>query len=72
MTKSPPPQDELLRPIRLLLLVPFAAVLWPPVYNHAEPMLAGVPFFYWYQMLWIAITALILWFVYAWERRNPQ
>ncbi len=58
------------RPIRLLLLVPFAAVLWPPIYNRVEPSLAGIPFFYWYQLAWVFITAFILWFVYRWERRN--
>ena len=54
---------------RLLLLAPFAGVLWPPFYNRAEPAIAGVPFFYWYQMLWVVLTACILWFVYWCERR---
>ena len=58
-----------LRP-NLLLLVPFAGVLWPPVYNRVDPVLAGIPFFYWYQMMWIIVTALILWFVHR-ARRAP-
>jgi hypothetical protein len=58
--------------MRLLLLIPFAAVLWPPLYNRAEPALIGVPFFYWYQMLWVIITACILLLVYCCERRNGQ
>lgn len=44
----------------LLLLLPFAAMLWVPSYNRVEPELAGIPFFYWYQMLWIVLGALIL------------
>jgi len=44
----------------LLLLVPFAAMLWVPFYNQAEPSLAGIPFFYWYQLVWIVLGALIL------------
>jgi len=36
----------------LLFLVQFVAVLWPPFYNSAEPYWMGVPFFYWYQLLW--------------------
>ncbi|HWA91569.1 MAG TPA: DUF3311 domain-containing protein [Rhizomicrobium sp.] len=44
----------------LLLLVPFAAMLWVPSYNRIEPELAGIPFFYWYQLLWIVLGALIL------------
>ena len=42
---------------RLLLLIPFFAVLWVPSYNRLEPALGGVPFFYWYQLAWILIGA---------------
>jgi Protein of unknown function (DUF3311) len=44
----------------LLLLVPYVAMLWVPFYNRAMPEIAGIPFFYWYQMLWIVLGALIL------------
>lgn len=44
----------------LLLLIPYAAMLWVPSYNRVEPTLAGIPFFYWYQLLWIVIGAVIL------------
>jgi Protein of unknown function (DUF3311) len=53
---------------RLLLLIPFVAMLWVSSYNSAEPMIAGIPFFYWYQLLWILIGAAIIGFVYALER----
>ena len=52
-----------------LLLLPFAGVLWPPLYNRIDPMLAGIPFFYWYQMAWVAITAFLLWLVRYLEGR---
>jgi hypothetical protein len=58
------------RPIawaRLLLILPFIAVLWVPFYNSAEPMLYGVPFFYWYQLLWIILGAVIIGIVYRFE-----
>ena len=48
------------RPVNLLLLLPFAAMLWVPSYNRIEPEFAGIPFFYWYQLLWIALGALVL------------
>jgi Protein of unknown function (DUF3311) len=48
----------------LLLLVPFIGTLWVPFYNFREPALAGVPFFYWYQLLWIPISAGLTAFVY--------
>jgi hypothetical protein len=47
-----------------LLLVPFVGTLWVPFYDSAEPRLAGIPYFYWYQFLWIAIGAAITALVY--------
>jgi hypothetical protein len=58
------------RAVHLLLLLPFAALLWVPSYNRTEPELAGIPFFYWYQMLWILLGALILLPVYLVEERD--
>lgn len=52
------------RLVHLLLIVPLAAQLWVPFYNRALPALDGVPFFYWYQILWVALTALSLFIVY--------
>ncbi len=46
-----------------LLIVPFIATLWPPFYAHKDPVVGGLPFFYWYQMLWVVLTALLLGFV---------
>ena len=48
----------------LLLLVQFAAVLWPPFYNKIDPTWAGAPFFYWYQLAWIIIGAALTAIVY--------
>ncbi|WP_411141083.1 DUF3311 domain-containing protein [Streptomyces sp. x-80] len=43
------------------LIAPFVAMLWVSSYAKVEPTLIGVPFFYWYQMLWVLIsTALTL------------
>src|SRR5262249_1476695 len=48
----------------LLLLIQFIAVLWPPFYNMAEPELIGIPFFYWYQLLWVIIGDILTAMVY--------
>jgi hypothetical protein len=56
--------------VHLLLLVPYIAVLWVPFYNSAEPALYGVPFFYWYQMLWILLGVVTLVPVYLVEERG--
>ena len=54
----------------LLLIVQFVAVLWPPLYNTVEPAWAGIPFFYWYQMLWVIIAAVLTAIVYFATEKN--
>ena len=54
---------------RLFLLIPFLVVLWVASYNRLEPALGGVPFFYWYQIAWILIGALLVLVVYLIETR---
>ena len=46
-----------------LLLVPFI-ILFPPFYNFKAPEFIGIPFFYWFQLLWIVITAILMAIVY--------
>ncbi len=48
----------------LLLLIPFIVLLWPPLYNMRDPSFIGIPFFYWFQLLWIIITAILTALVY--------
>ena len=60
------------RLLHLLLLLPFAAILWVPSYNRLDPELAGIPFFYWYQLLWIPLGAFILLPVYLVEERDAK
>jgi hypothetical protein len=54
---------------RLLFVIPLAAVLWVPSYNRIEPELAGIPFFYWYQLALIVVGALLVLVVYIVESR---
>jgi len=42
-------------------------MLWVPSYNKLEPALAGIPFFYWYQLAWILIGAALVLIVYLIE-----
>ncbi len=48
----------------LLFLIQFVAVLWPPFYHKLEPALAGIPFFDWYQLLWVILGAVLTAVVY--------
>lgn len=41
----------------LLLLLPFIGLLYPPLYAFDAPRFIGMPFFYWYQILWLFVTA---------------
>jgi Protein of unknown function (DUF3311) len=67
---SPAPKNRM-RALHLLLIVPFIGTLWVPFYNRLEPSLFGVPFFYWYQFLWIPIGAAITALLYFATRRPP-
>jgi FtsH-binding integral membrane protein len=54
----------ILSPLRAVaavcLIAPFVAMLWIPSYNKTSPKLLGFPFFYWYQLLWVIITAVLM------------
>ena len=53
-----------------LLLLPFIGLLWVPFYNRELPSFFGFPFFYWYQLLWVPITAGLIWGVYQNGKRH--
>jgi FtsH-binding integral membrane protein len=55
----------------LLLLLPFVAMFWVSSYIRAEPEWGGIPFFYWYQLLWIPVAAGLTVIVYFATRRQP-
>jgi hypothetical protein len=54
----------------LLLLIPFVGVLWVPFYASAAPQIAGIPYFYWYQFLWVFISAVLTAIVYFVTRED--
>jgi hypothetical protein len=54
----------------LLFVIQFVAVLWPPFYNSLEPRWIGIPFFYWYQMLWVIISAVVTAVIYLATREG--
>ena len=57
-------------PVYLLLAIPFAAWGWVPFYNRVDPVLFGIPFFYWWQMAGIFLTAACIAPVYLHEERR--
>ena len=65
MRRTEQDEEKPLGPWALLLLVPFVALLWVPFYNFSEPALLGFPFFYWYQLLWVPITSVLIYIVHV-------
>ncbi|HEX5404015.1 MAG TPA: DUF3311 domain-containing protein [Pseudonocardiaceae bacterium] len=57
-------------PWNLLLLLPML-MLVVPWFNHTEPSLGGLPFFYWYQFAFVIVGVACVWIVYAATRRQP-
>ncbi|EQD48108.1 conserved hypothetical protein, membrane [mine drainage metagenome] len=43
----------------ILIIVPFVAYLALPLYNTEFPEVAGLPFFYWYQIIWLPISGAL-------------
>ncbi|MDF3297961.1 DUF3311 domain-containing protein [Streptomyces tropicalis] len=60
MSNAPDTGRVVVTPVRvviaLCLLAPFVALLWVGSYAKVDPALAGIPFFYWYQMLWVVVS----------------
>lgn len=52
---------------RILFVAPFVAILWVSSYNRVTPELFGFPFFYWYQLAWVVVSAAIAGIVYKAE-----
>ncbi|WUH91087.1 DUF3311 domain-containing protein [Streptomyces sp. NBC_00433] len=56
----------------LCLLVPFVALLWVNSYSRLTPAFIGIPFFYWYQMAWVPVTAALTYVAYVLVRREER
>ena len=45
--------------IVVLLAASLIGTLWVPFYNRLTPTLGDFPFFYWYQLMWVPIVAIL-------------
>ncbi|MFE9446847.1 DUF3311 domain-containing protein [Streptomyces sp. NPDC006739] len=81
MSETPEVRPPVVTPVRvvigLCLVAPFVAMLWVGSYARTGPTFIGIPFFYWYQMLWVPLsTALTMTAYQLWRRdqrgRAPQ
>ncbi|MEV6958774.1 DUF3311 domain-containing protein [Streptomyces sp. NPDC051207] len=55
--------------IALCLIAPFVAMLWVGSYAKTDPTFIGMPFFYWYQMMWVLLSTGLTMIAYKlWQR----
>ncbi|TNC46454.1 DUF3311 domain-containing protein [Mumia zhuanghuii] len=54
---APPANRALLALAGVLLAIPVIALLWVDSYARVDPKLGPWPFFFWYQFLWVFLTA---------------
>ena len=56
--------------IRILLLLIYIIALCVPFFNKSSPSLFGFPFFYWYQMLVVPVSSLLIFLVFRAEDKS--
>ncbi|MFF3729706.1 DUF3311 domain-containing protein [Streptomyces sp. NPDC002476] len=63
VSASPGGRPPAITPVRvviaLCLVAPFVAMLWVSSYAKVDPAFIGIPFFYWYQMLWVLVSTAL-------------
>ncbi|WP_235532634.1 MULTISPECIES: DUF3311 domain-containing protein [unclassified Nocardioides] len=53
----PPANKFMLVAAGVLLLIPVVALMWVGSYAKIEPRLWGIPFFFWYQFVWVFLCS---------------
>jgi len=56
----------------ILIVLAIIMPLLIPMYARHDPALWGIPFFYWYQLLWVFIASGLLAIAYAIMRREDR
>ncbi len=57
--------------VAVLLSVAIIGTLWVPIYARSMPKLGDFPFFYWYQLIWVPMTAVLCWICHLLLRTKP-
>ena len=57
--------------VAVMLTVAIAGALWVPIYARTLPKLGDFPFFYWYQLILVPVTATLCWLCYLLLRTKP-
>jgi hypothetical protein len=57
--------------IALRVAVDIVAVLWTPLYSRLTPAWGDFPFFYWYLLIIMPVTSLLLWLASLLQKQLP-
>jgi Protein of unknown function (DUF3311) len=57
--------------VTVLLLVAIGGAVWVPIYARSTPKLGDFPFFYWFQLAWVPVVAILCWLCYVLMRTKP-
>ena len=50
--------------VSILVIIGIVGTLWVPIYARSAPKLGDFPFFYWYQLIWLPVVAILSWLCY--------
>jgi Protein of unknown function (DUF3311) len=57
--------------VTVLLTVAIIGTLLVPIYARSTPKLGPLPFFYWYQLIWVPGVGLLCWICYLLLKTRP-
>ncbi|MGH3291359.1 MAG: DUF3311 domain-containing protein [Trebonia sp.] len=55
--------------IAILVIADIFFALYTPIYSRLTPKLGDFPFFYWYLLIYMPVTSLVLWIVMQLQKR---
>ena len=71
VTNGPAKSTAVKVTVTIMLTVAIIGALWVPIYAHSLPKLGDFPFFYWYQLILVPVTAILCWISYLLLRTKP-
>jgi hypothetical protein len=57
--RTPAKRPSTLVTVAIMLTIAIMGSLWVPIFARMQPQLGGFPFFYWYQLMWVPIVAIL-------------
>ena len=70
--RTPAKRPSTLVTVAVMLTIAIMGSLWVPIFARTQPELGGFPFFYWYQLIWIPLVAILATLAYLLTRRATR